>query len=106
MAARKRLPALSQLQGVLTVLGTRSRRPMSEILDAVDTMVRDAIDVLQEPDPLKQRIAFVLLAIQQSTEVREVKGHLGKTVRRVRVIDQDLYTWAMAEVHTIAGGAA
>lgn len=105
MAGRKRIPPLAQLQGVLSVLENRQRRPPSEILAAVGEMVRDAIAVLQEPDPLKQRLAFVLLAIQQSTEVRTQPGHQGKVVYKVKVVDQPLYAWAMAQVHEIAGAA-
>lgn len=101
--SRKPIPTLAHLQGVLTVLDNRARRPASEVLSAVGDMVRDAIAVLQEPDPLKRRIAFVLLAIQESTEV---KNHIrnGKTITRVRVIDLDLYNWALTEVHAMAGG--
>ncbi len=97
------MPALAQLQGVLTVLDNRTKRPASEVLSAVGDMVRDAIAVLQEPDPLKRRIAFVLLAIQESTEVKQhVRNN--KTITRVRVIDLDLYNWALSEVHAMAGG--
>lgn len=99
---RKPMPALSQLQGVLTVLDNRSKRPASEVLSAVGEMVRDAIAVLQEPDPLKRRIAFVLLAIQESTEVRQYQRN-GKTITRVKVVDLDLYNWALSEVHAMAG---
>ena len=105
MAARKApLPPLAQLQGVLTVLDNRAKRPASEVLAAVGGMVRDAIAVMQEPDPFKRRIGFVLLAIQESTEVRQFQRN-GKTLTRVRVVELDLYNWAMAEAHSLAGGA-
>ncbi len=105
MAARKpMLSPLSQLQGVLTVLDNRAKRPTPEVLAAVGSLVRDAIAVMQEPDPFRRRVGFVLLAIQESTEVRQFVRN-GKTLTRVRVVDLDLYNWAMAEAHVLAGWA-
>lgn len=107
MTTSKRKPKLSavnQLQGVLTVLDGRTKLPTAEVLTAIREMVSDALAVLQEPDPLKRRIAFVLLAVQESTEVnvREVRG---KRITRVTVIDQPLYHWALEEIHALAGAA-
>ncbi|MCI2243801.1 hypothetical protein L3067_04160 [Xanthomonas sp. PPL568] len=106
MTARRKpkLPAISQLQGVLTVLDGRTKLPTVEILATIREMVSDALAVLQEPDPTKQRIAFVLLAIRQSTEVAQ-KVVRGKTITRVTVVDQQLYHWAIAEIHAMAGAA-
>ncbi len=105
MAAAKKEPdPLAQLRGVLHVLENRRREPMSEVLQTVGTMVRDALAVLQEPDPLRRRIEFVLLAIQQSTEVRQFTRN-GKVLTRVRVVELDLYNWALAQVHDMAGAA-
>lgn len=106
-AAKKKagkLSPISQLQGVLLVLDNRSGRPTAEMLANVREMVGDALAVLSEPDPLKQRFAFVLLAIQQSTEVkvREVRG---KRLTRVTIIDQALYNWAIEDIHALAGAA-
>lgn len=100
MSGRK-LPALNQLQGVLLVLENRAKNTPGQVLAAVGEMVRDAIAVLREPDGLKQHIGFVLLAIQQSTEVKEYKIR-GKLVTRVKVTDLLLYNWAMAEVHKMS----
>jgi len=107
MIAKKRalkVSPISQLQGVLLVLDNRSGRPTAEMLANVREMVGDALAVMQEPDATKQKIAFVLLAIQQSTEVtvRQVRG---KPVTRVNVIDVSLYNWAITEVHLMAGAA-
>ncbi|WP_315386616.1 hypothetical protein [uncultured Stenotrophomonas sp.] len=95
---------ISQLQGVLLVLDNRSGRPTAEMLANVREMVGDALSVMQEPDPVKQRIGFVLLAIQQSTQVA-IKEVRGKRLTRVTVIDQPLYHWALEEIHALAGAA-
>lgn len=102
MASRKRLPPLAHLQGVLMVLDNRTKQPAANVLATVRDMVQDAISVLMEPDPLKQKIGFVLLAIQQSTEVRASRGHTGKVTYKVKVVDQPLYSWAMHEVHSLS----
>jgi len=105
-AARKqmKLTAESQLRGVLTVLDQKTKTPTAEILATIRQMVSDALEVLQEKDPAKQRIAFILLAVQQSTQVavREVRG---KELTRVTIVDQGLYHWALREIHALAGAA-
>ncbi len=102
--AKASLSPASHLQGVLMVLDNRSKRPTAEMLGAIREMVSDALAVLQEPDPTKQRIAFVLLAVQQSTQVA-VKEVRGKRLTRVTIIDQPLYHWALEEIHALAGAA-
>lgn len=99
---RPKLPPLNQLQGVLTVIDNRSKRSPTAVLEAVREMVQDAIAVLQEPDPLKQRLAFIVTAIIQSTEVRTYQ-RTGKTVARAHITDPELYHWAIAQVHDLAG---
>jgi len=95
---------IEKLRGALYVLDNASHRTPAEVLAIVRDIVRDSISVLQEPDKLKQRIGFILLAIQQSTEVRQHTRNQ-KLITRVHVIDQDLYNWAMSEVHSMSGGA-
>lgn len=51
---------------------------------------------------MKQRIGFILLAFQQSTQV-EVKVVNRKRLTRVTITDKTIYDWAMEEVHAIAG---
>lgn len=100
-----RLSPVSQLQGVLVVLeNQKAKSPTAELLLAIREMVSDALAVLQEPDATKQRIAFVLLAVQQSTQVA-VKVVRGKRLTRVTIIDQQLYHWALEEIHSLAGAA-
>ncbi|KGR38625.1 hypothetical protein [Xanthomonas vasicola] len=100
--AKPVIPAINQLQGVLSVLDNRTKRPTAELLGTIREMVGDAIAVLQEPDPLRKRIGFVLLAVQQSTHV-SVRDVNGKRITRVTVVDQPLYHWALEEIHSLAG---
>jgi len=103
--AKAKLSPVSQLQGVLVVLESRkAKNPTAELLTAIREMVSDALAVLQEPDPTKQRIAFVLLAVQQSTQVA-IKVVRGKRLTRVTIVDQQLYHWALEEIHSLAGAA-
>ncbi len=98
------MPALQQLQGALLVLENRGKRPTSEVITAATDIVRDAIAVLQEPDPLKQRLAFVLIAIRQSTEVKTF-NRSGKVMKLARITEPELYHWAMTQVHEMANAA-
>lgn len=82
----------------------RPKIPTAELLSTLRRMVSDALAVMQEPDPTKQRVAFVFLAIQQSTEVA-VRVVRGKEITRMTVIDQLLYHWALHEIHALAGAA-
>ncbi|MEE7545752.1 hypothetical protein HF319_00680 [Xanthomonas sp. Kuri4-1] len=105
MPSRKpKLPAINQLRGVITVLDARATKPTTELLGTIREMVSDALAVLQEADPTTQRIAFVLLAIRQSTEVH-VRQVRGKPITRVTIVDQSLYHWALAEIHAMAGAS-
>lgn len=98
----RRLPPINQLQGALAVIDNRAKRSPTAVLSAVREMVQDAIAVMQEPDPLKQRLAFIVTAIVQSTEIRTYQ-RTGKTVERAHIVDPELYHWAIARVHEIAG---
>ena len=99
--SKEKLPALGHLQGALLVLDKQGEHPAAEILANVRTMVQDAIAVLKEPDPVKQHIAFVLLALKQSTVVTE-RVIRGKTIVRVKVVELELYHYAMSQIHKIA----
>lgn len=99
--SREKVPALGHLQGALLMLDKSGSRPAAEVLASVRTMVQDAITVLKEPDPVKQHIAFVLLALKQSTEVTE-KVIRGKAIVRVKIVELELYHYAMSQIHKIA----
>lgn len=101
-AAKPKIPAEDMLKGVLYVLDQQANRLTVELIQAVREMVQDALDVLQERDPLKKKIGFILLAIQQSTSV-SVRIINGKRVTRVSVLDRVIYEWAMEEIHALAG---
>ncbi len=86
---------------VIQMAETANARATPKLLEAIGDRVRSAVDLLKEPDKDKQRIGFILLAIQQSTEVRKhIRNR--KEVTRVHVIDQDLYHWGMGQLHTLA----
>lgn len=107
MTVAKRKPKIAaetHLRGVLMVLDQKTKTPTAEILATIRQMVSDALDVLQEKDPLTKRVAFVLLAVQQSTQVA-VKTVRGKELTRVTIVDQGLYHWALREIHALAGAA-
>jgi len=94
--------ALTSMQGIVFALDSRDKRPTVELLDMVRRLASDAITVLKEPDPVKQKIGFILLAIQQSTSV-EVKMINRKRITRVTILDNTIYNWAMEEIHALAG---
>ena len=100
MPLKKRLPPINQLQGVLIVLDKQKSHLSANDLASVKGMVQDALEILKEPDREKQHVSFVLLAIQQSTEVVE-KVIRGKLITRVKIVDLHLYNWAMAEIHNL-----
>jgi hypothetical protein len=103
MTARKgKITVEGALKGILMVLDNRTKRPTVEMLSSIREIARDALDVLAERDPIKQRIGFILLAIQQSTEVK-VKMIKGNRVTRVTIHDATIYHWALEEIHALAG---
>lgn len=97
--------ASSYLQGILMLLDNRTKRPTVELLDDIKSLANDAITVLTEPDPVKQKVGFILLAIQQSTSVKVIVSGK-KRVSRVTVHDLTIYNWAMEEIHALAGTTA
>jgi hypothetical protein len=94
--------ALSSVEGIVFCLDNQGKQPTIELLDMVRGLATDAISVLKEPDPLKQKVGFILLAIQQSTKLTEVKLR-SKPKTLVQVVDADLYEWALREIHLMAG---
>lgn len=98
------LPALPQLHGIITVIENRAGLPADNVLASVRALALDAIELLEKAASDDKRRAFVLLCLQESTEVagREVNG---KLITRVTVKDQTLYAWSMAEIHRMANAA-
>jgi hypothetical protein len=95
--------AAGHLRGALHLIEKNKGKPSAELLESIKGLVRNAVEVLKEPDPLKQQIAFVLLAIRESTHVSHHTSEAGRTVTKVTIIDQILYAWAIGEIHKIAG---
>jgi hypothetical protein len=103
MSSKKtKVTAEGALKGILMVLDNRTKRPTVELLSNIREIANDALEVLSEKDPIKQRIGFILLAIQQSTEVK-VNIVKGKRMTRVTVHDITIYNWALEEIHALAG---
>lgn len=91
--------ALAPMQGVLHALEAARGTPSPEFLRELAKNVRSALDQLLAPDPLRERMEFVLLAIRTSTEVKKVVGANGQITTRVIVRDLELYNWSMEQVH-------
>lgn len=64
------------------------------------TMVRAAIDVLMERDPLKQKLSVIALMFLESTLYKLEKVD-GKVVEEAEIIDDYLFAWAVRELHTL-----
>ncbi|KIQ21544.1 hypothetical protein [Xanthomonas campestris] len=99
-AKRTRETAIAKLQMALSTMGTPGMTP-STALSLVKGMVQDALDLIQESDPLKKRVAFIVLALQESTEIHVVALR-GKEHERILIRDRPLYEWAMKQVHRLA----
>jgi len=97
----RRKQVIAGLERVIQLAELRKDRPSAQLLDQISGRVREAIELLRMPDSERKRIEFILLAIQESTEVRK---HLrnGKTVTRVHVVDLELYNWGMEKLHALA----
>ncbi|USJ00871.1 hypothetical protein MUG10_00985 [Xanthomonas prunicola] len=97
----RRQEAIAGLEGVIQLAETPNARPTIKLLESISGRVREAIDLLQAPDSTRKRVDFILLAIQQSTEIR-VHNRNGVVLKRVRIIDADLYHWSIAQLHELA----
>lgn len=93
--------ALAPMQGVLHALEASRGTPSPEFLRELAKNVRSALDQLLAPDPLRERMEFVLLAIRTSTRVKKVVGINMVETTRVQIRDLELYNWAMEQVHSL-----
>lgn len=91
--------ALAPLRGVLHALEAIREPPSPELLRELSKNVRSALDQLVAPDPLRERMEFVLLAIRTATSLKRVSGVNDITATRVTIHDLPLYNWAMEQVH-------
>lgn len=95
-------PAWPHLRGALHLIDQHKGGPTPELVKNVRSSVQSAVDVLLEPDPLKQRIAFVLLAYKQSTYTYTKR--VGRKDQEFATIhDPALHAWAVSETHKIVG---
>jgi len=89
------------MQGIVFLLDKRDKRPTVELLDTIHKIASDAIAILTEPDPVRRRIGFILLAIQESTRC-DIKIINKKRITRVTILDHTIYNWALEEAHALA----
>lgn len=99
--------AISKLRATLTMLEPRGATGSISptVLGHIKGMVEEAIDLIQETDPLKKRVAFTVLALQESTKIHVVALR-GKEHERILIVDRPLYEWAMKQVHELTRMAA
>lgn len=101
---KSREAAVVKLRAALSMMETKGMTA-SSVLSQIKGMVEEAIDLIQEADPLKKRVAFIVLALQESTEIHVVALR-GKDHERILIRDRPLYEWAMRQVHELTRMAA
>lgn len=99
-ASQKESPE-ALLRGLLYVID-KNKLPPVDLIAHIKESVKEAITILTEPDPFLRRVSFVLLAIEQSTAV-DIKFINGKPITKVKIVDLNLYNWALDQVHKMAG---
>ncbi|WOB24739.1 MULTISPECIES: hypothetical protein [Xanthomonas] len=99
MPSRKQ--AIAGLESVIQMAETPNARPTIKLLESISAGIREAVDLLRTPDSARKRLDFMLLAIQQSTEIK-VHERNGAVLRRAHIIDPELYHWAMSQLHELA----
>ncbi|CAE6837169.1 hypothetical protein FHY35_004028 [Xanthomonas arboricola] len=97
----QRREAIAGLEGVIQMVETPNARPTVKLLESISGQVREAIELLRVPDSQRKRLEFLLLAIQQSTEIR-VHNRNGNELKQARIVDPDLFHWSMAQLHELA----
>lgn len=104
---RTRDSVVTKLRATLNLLEPKgaSGTVSPAVLGHIRGMVEEAIDLLQETDPLKKRVSFIVLALQESTKIHSVALR-GKEHERILIIDRPLYEWAMKQVHELPRVAA
>ncbi|MBB5885455.1 hypothetical protein DYQ93_11500 [Xanthomonas sp. LMG 8992] len=96
-----RREAIAGLERVIQLAETPNARPTGKLLESISSQVREAIELLQVPDSTRKQVDFILLAIQQSTEVRTYNRN-GAVIKRARIIDPELYHWSISRLHEMA----
>lgn len=98
--------ATQRLQSALAMAGlTNSAGSVSPaVLQQIKSSVEEAIDLIQQRDPVKRHTAMIVLALQDSTEIRISHTTGGDEVEHVWVKDRELYNWAIKKAHKLAEG--
>jgi hypothetical protein len=97
----RRREAIAGLEGVIQLTETPNARPTAKMLETINGRVREAIELLRVPDSTRKRVDFILLAIQQSTEIR-VHQRNGNVLKRAHIVDPELYHWSISQLHELA----
>jgi hypothetical protein len=96
----KEHPAYATLRGILHVIDNHKGKPTADMLTTLRQQTLRVFDLIEEGNPIVQRAGFVILALKQSTQ-STVKIVNGKRLNRVAIIDHELYSWAIEQVHDI-----
>ncbi len=96
---KSRDAAIVKLQHALSLIDTKGVGPGA--FATLRSMVQDALELIQERDPLKKRVAFIVLALQESTEIKSIPLR-GKEHERILIRDRPLYEWAIKQLHKLA----
>ena len=88
------------LASLTTPAGTVSPAVLKTITNYMD----EAIELLQQRDPIKRHTSMIILALQDSTEIRVAYTTAGEPVEHVHVKDRELYNWAIKHCHKLAAG--
>lgn len=104
-ARRAEFAGYAALRGAVDIIEHHRGAPSPEMMRALATQVRSAYDQIMQPDPVRERIEFVLLAIRQSTRATSTVI-LGRQRDTVTVTDNHLYSWAITEIHRLGAGDA
>lgn len=99
-AAVNRLQSALSLADLVNRAGTVSPAVLAQIKGAVE----EAIDLIQQRDPVKRHTAMIVLALQDSTELHTSYTTAGEAVEHFRVKDRELFNWAVKKAHWLAKG--
>lgn len=98
--------AVNRLQTALSLanLTNRAGAVSPAVLAQIKGAVEEAIDLIQQRDPVKRHTAMIVLALQDSTEIRIAHTTSGEAVEHVHVKDRELFNWAIKKAHKLAQG--
>lgn len=94
-------PSVAGLKSALYMLERHADRLTPALIRSVTENVQSALEILRRGDPLTERMAFIGLALRQSTEIRITKHGRGREVEHVAVTDPEMFTAAMKMLHKL-----